>query len=148
MLQLKGCMWFFMKYGGSKTDNIYEQATDDYELELKVVQDAFFSKGTFQIYVHFLNTGGESYSIESSNLSPRTGGTVFWGWDEKKSVHFEEVELCNCNLYEDTVKAEAESIIKNHMNDLMAAVDSLINDYKEHQNKKEKSFKEKTNRGD
>lgn len=143
MLHCTGCVPFFMKVGGTAYEDIFKLELDEYSIELESRQSDLFSEGYFMLSIWFPDR--ENYCVQTYDLSKDHGGNTFWGWDEKRTVCFKEPEIRGCDLYESSVKVAAENIIKSHMNDLIKAIDDIIEDYKNHQSGKEDTFKKKLN---
>lgn len=143
MLHCTGCVPYFMATGSTTRKSIFKFEVDEYLLELEGQQSNLFSEGYFSLGVWFPK--GELYLTRTQNLSKDHGSHIFWGWNEKSIARFRETDVSGCELYEDSVKAAAENVIKSHMNDMIAAIEDVIKNYKEYQSNKEATFKKDLN---
>ena len=139
MLHCTGCVPYFMKVGGTAYEYIFKLEVDEYLIELESCQSDLFSENYFRLSIWFPDR--ENYYVQTYNLSKDHR----CDWDEKRTVWFKKPEINNCDLYESSVKIAAENVLRSHMNDLIKAIDDIIEDYKKHQAGKEDTFKKKLN---
>ena len=139
IVQVKGCIENFIGTGGTGTMTIFETEIDGCDLHFRVGQSELFRECNFDLWINFPT--GEYIGWDTNNLQQE--GKYFITWDHHRKVVFKSPEVSDASLYEDDVRKAGEKILKRCIDDLLKALQDILNLYNESQMNKKASFEEK-----
>ena len=139
MTKMGKCIQEFTGTRGTDRKTIYEFLEKEkgcYRLHFYADQSEFFHEACFCIDVQFLS--GEEVDWKTNNLcSPER---LCVEWLSNRKVYFKSPTISDAELYEkDAIKA-GEKIIAKHKEDLLKALQDIIDKYKAQQDSKKDLF--------